>query len=321
MEADSCSPTRSLTLVGLAVRCLLAPSTAAIAKNAPAPAKRESTAKRAPGAKASELPQWVTPPAYSVDMVMESAGTTITMKRYIQGAKIRSEISAEGTDVVMIELGDEAGTIYTLMSDEKMAMKMSTRSLEEMMPPEAKAKIEGKSATSPPGAPPANAEVEFLGDEKVDGVAARKYRVETDEGVVVAWFDAANDAPLRMESKVNDENATIKWKNLEVAPQPDKLYEIPKDYEVQDMDEMVKQMQSMTGMPGGAGLTGLVGGAAMGQASGMASKAGSTFGAGLGAGLGATVGGPLGAMAGQYIGGAVGGWVSKKVVDAVVPGK
>lgn len=303
------------------------PSASPRAAKAPAP-KASPAGTMNPIAAAAGLPAWTPPETYSVDMVMQGGGETFTMKRFISGERVRTEIAADGQNIVMIELGDEAGTNYTLMPGEKRAMKMSRAKMMEAasgMAPEAAAKDEG--------APP-DAKIEPLGDDTINGVAAKKYRITSDGGTVLAWFDAATSAPLRMASKVEGKDSVIEWKNLNVAPQPAKLYEIPKGFEVTDMDEMMAKMKSMKGGPGMGGMGALDGLAGMaglpsaggmgGGLSGMAQGAGQSFGSEMGSSLGGTLGasfgGPLGSMAGSYLGGKVGGWLGAKAVKAVTPG-
>lgn len=236
---------------------------------------------------ANELPVWKPPVSYKVDLVMSAKGQTFVMKRCVDGGRVRSEIEAEGQSMVMIELGDEKGTSYSLVPKEKMAIKQSAPAI-----------------TAPARADsiaPADVTIEFLGEEKRDGTTARKYRITGGEGVVDAWFDAASGAPLRMESP-GDEKTVIEWKNLEVGPQPGKLFEIPKDYRTIDMDAMMaKAREAMGKVEGMEGMPGITGG-----------MMGVPTGAGVGASLGAAFGGALGATAGPYLGGQVGGWVAPR---------
>jgi len=252
------------------------------------------------------LPHYEAPASYSEDLVITADDRSFVMKRAIDGPRTRTEISTDGKQMVMIELGDERGTSYQLMPDRKEAVKQSRAAMDEMAGgrlSRAEGKKAGESAND--AGPSSNMKVEDLGDDAVGGQPARKLRLTSSDGVVLAWFEKATGAPLRMESTADGKNAVVEWKNRKAAPQAPTLFEVPGDYKLQDMDEMAARMKSMGGLQG----------MGQGMMSGMAQGMGSSMGASFGANLGASLGGPLGAMAGQYIGGRVGGMIGKKAGD------
>jgi hypothetical protein len=246
----------------------------------------------------------------------------MVMKRFIDQGRIRTEMAGAGMDVVMIEMGDAKGTSLTLMPNEKRAFKQSREALESMVGEKTKQQVkEGEAEEA--DAPPPDVKVEDLGDEMLDGKAVKKLRITVPEGASIGWFDKATGAPVRMEGVVGGETAVIEWKDYKVAPQPAKLFEAPKDYELTDMDEMMSKMKGMGGMGGMKGMMGGMGGVGgmnrmMG---GMGQNMGQSMGGSLGASLGGSLGGPLGAVAGKYLGGKVGGMIGKKTAEAVTPGK
>jgi hypothetical protein len=279
--------------------------TAARAEDAP------KTTPAAPAASAAVweklgLPHYSPPASYSEDLVITSDGQTFTIRRAVDGAKVRTEMASGGQDMVMIELGDERGTMYNLMPDRKEATKMSRASMDEMSGGRMGRAEAGKAkeAGAEPAAPP-DVKVEDLGDDPVAGVPARKLRLTSSDGVVLAWFEKATGAPLRMENTTDGKVAAIEWRNRKPEAQPAARFEVPKDYKLDDMDEMMAKMKSMGGMRGMA--SGMMGGVMQGM--------GSNMGASFGAGIGGSLGGPLGAMAGQYIGGRVGAMIGKKAAD------
>lgn len=260
------------------------------------------------------LPAWQPPANYSVDMVMTYGKESMTMRRFIGAAGMRSEISAQGADMVMIERASEPGVMYNLMPPEKMAMKMTPSKMSAM------AKV--KQAEPEAAEAEVKPTVEKLGTVNLDGRSAAKFKLIAGENSALAWFDPETGAPLRMEAR----DAVIEWKNLKPAPQPAALFEVPKNYQLVDMDEQMKQMEKMRGSMGGAmgGAAGMAGMAGMGGGvEGMAGRFGSQMGANmgqsLGANIGAAFGGPLGSMAGGYIGGQVGGWIGRRVGTALTP--
>jgi hypothetical protein len=320
------------TTIGLLAVLMLAASASFAAekpKPAAAPEKQAPAEKSAPkpaggllgGMTMGGPPQWTPPDQYSVDLVMTNEGKSFTMKRFISGGKTRSEMSAEGREMIMLERPEDGGAIYNIMPSEKMAMKMTPGGFAEDAPKE-DAKVEKA----------ADVKIESLGKEQLDGRAALKYRMTADKHTALGWFEESTGAPIRMEA----EGAVIEWKNFKPGPIPAKMFEVPKDYQVTDMDEMMKQMKSMrgAGLGAGAAMSGAVpgamsamrpgmggmGGGLSGMAGNYGSQMGSNMGQQFGSGVGAAFGGPLGAMAGGYIGGKVGGWLGRKTADAVTPG-
>jgi hypothetical protein len=211
-----------------------------------------------------------------------------------------------------------------VMSSEKKVMKRTNAGMEEMM----KAMpVQKEKAEEPPAE---QGKIERVGREPMNGRECEKYKCTYAEGSGYAWLDAAEHFPVRMEFG----EAQMDWKNYKVGPQPAALFEVPKGYEVIDMDEMMKKMSAMKadpkmaalmgGMGGAGGMAGM-GGGVSGMANNMAGNYGGQFGSQMGSqfggALGASLGGPLGMMAGNYIGGKVGGMIGSKVARAVTPGQ
>jgi outer membrane lipoprotein-sorting protein len=256
-----------------------------------------------PGTKAAllKMPAYNPPAAYSEDLVITTGDQTMTMKRFVDGSKMRTDMNAQGQDFSMIELGDAAGTMYNIVPKQKQAIKMTSRGMMEGMP-----KAAGKpDTTETETPPPPGYKVEYLGEETVDGRATKKFRMTTDEGSALGWFDAANGAPVRMEGTSDGKKAVMEWKNFKAAAQPASVFEVPKGYEVVDMDAMREQMKGMPGM--GNMMKNMAGGMAGGMMGGM--------GQNMGAQLGGAVGGPLGAMAGGFLGGRVGSEMGRKAAE------
>jgi hypothetical protein len=261
-----------------------------------------------------DLPHYSPPPAFREDLVITTGDGSYTMKRFVDHASIRTEMEMKDNKMVMIEAGDAKGTMYTLMPEEKKAMKQSRKAVTEASA-KARAKTPATEADAPvaKGTPSPDMQVEDLGDETLDGKPVKKLRMASGGGDVLGWFDKGTGAPVRMESLVDGKMATLEWKNRKVEPQPAELFQVPKGYEVTDMDEMMSKMGSM----GGMGAMGGIGGMAKGMAGGMVQGMGSNLGGSIGATLGGSLGGPLGSMAGQFIGGKIGGMLGKKAANAI----
>ena len=288
-------------------------------------APRATTVTRAApsGGMLGGMPAWEAPAGYSVDMIVTHGKERLVMRRHVDGARIRTDINASGMDVRMIELGDVAGTTYMVMPKEKQAIKQSRTAMMEQaekMPGVKKQLTESEESAADPG----DSKVEYLGKETLKGRVLDKYKATYPEGTATAWVDPATQAPVRMESA----DGAMEWENFKAEPQPPALFEVPKGYQVMDMDEMMKQMKDMK-MPGGmdamAGMAGMSGMPGMGGGlNGMAGRAGGNFGSQMGSQLGTTLGasfgGPLGAMAGGYLGGKIGGMIGRKAATAITPG-
>ncbi len=261
------------------------------------------------------LPRYAAPDAYREDLIIENDGKQITMKRFVDHGKTRTEMSADGQSVVMLEMGDEKGTSYSLLPGEKKAMKQTVQGMGEASKPMGDA---AKKAHEAKFAPPPDIQAEDLGDDTIDGRAAKKVRMVygKDPQDVTGWFDKATGAPLRMESVVEGKKAVVQWKDRKTEPQPAEFFRVPKGYEVTDLDEMMKKMSAM-GMPVGGSVAGMGLGMAKGMAAGMAQGMAQSFGANLGGSLGASIGGPLGGIAGRFIGGKIGEIIGKKATSAI----
>ena len=286
-----------------------------------APAEPQGGAPPAPLAKAAPagsdsmgLPRYLEPPAYSVRLVIESdQAKGMVMHRFVDAGRIRTEITGGPQDLTMIEMGDEKGTSIILSPKEKKAIKQSLELMKELPGGMGKKMAEAKvSRDTVPHAP--SMEVEDLGEETRDGKLVKKLQITTPDGTALGWFDKSTGAPVRIETTVDGKPSAIEWKDYKVGPQPAKLFEPPKDYEVLDLAEQMAQMKSMAGAAGmGSALNGMMGK--------MGEEYGHGMGASLGASLGGAFGGPLGAIAGEYLGGRIGGAIGRKTAQAITPGK
>lgn len=298
-RASSSAP-RSAWVFHSAFLCLLL----ACAVSAPSHAA-DSIKAEATGA-STIIPDYQAPESYSEDLVVEAQGKSIVIKRSIDKGKIRTAIAVDDQSIVMIEMGDAKGTMYTLMPDQKSAMKQSREVQEEALDTKTRKKLE-EAGEKEPRTPQMDVKTEDLGDATVDGKAARKLRMTYPEGEVLGWFEKATGAPLRMEGTVNGEKTLMEWKNRKIEAQPAALFEVPKDYELTDMDEMMAKMRRMGGM----------GGMAKGMMGGMAQGMGQSMGGTIGSTIGGSLAGPMGAAAGHYLGGKIGGLLGKKASSAV----
>ncbi len=149
---------------------------------------------------------------YSADVVTYSnRKEQMTGKIYVSGKKVRMEA---GQAVTIARLDKKAAWI--LMPAQKMYMETALRP-QEMAAAE---KVPGEVKR------------QYLGEESVEGRAAKKYRITyVDNGktwTVYSWIDDAMGVPV----KVSDENGKwmVVYRNLKPGSQPADLFEIPAGY-------------------------------------------------------------------------------------------
>jgi negative regulator of sigma E activity len=166
---------------------------------------------------------------YSADLAITTKdGRAIQSKTYVDGDKMRSDVTMNGMAMAIIVRKD-IQKIYQLMESQKMVMESDYN-------PD---KFPGRTAASfgPEGT------FALVGPDTVDGVACTKYTVTSDKTrqVFYFWLDTARKVPVQMAAV--DGSLTVKWKNFTVGPQDASLFEVPAGY----------QVMTMPGMPSGEG--------------------------------------------------------------------
>lgn len=229
------------------------------------------------------------PSHYRVEMVVEHDGERMVMRRYVDGNRSRTEFDNDGETYVTIEAGDAARTTYTIVPSMKRVMKST-------LPQDAPGAQAG-SQTSAPEAPDDG--LELVGSETLDGRPVQKYRVKNPNSDGFIWVDPSTELPVRMEAG----GARVDLRNYDFSKPAPELFQIPKGYEVMDLDELRMSAARMV---------------AGGLASGYAARAGESAGGSIGASIGGAFGGPLGSMVGQFLGKKLGKAVAQKAAGAVV---
>lgn len=169
---------------------------------------------------------------YSADLTITTkAGMSIPTKTYVDGDKMRSDMTMSGVELEFIVRMDQK-KIYQVIAAMKATMVM----------PYNPDKLKGTTTASfgPEG------KFDLIGPDTVDGVACTKYKVTSDKDKQVCyfWVDVAHKLPVQMAAA--DASLTAKWKNYKVGPQDAALFEPPTGYQVMPMP-------SLPGMPGGTG--------------------------------------------------------------------
>jgi outer membrane lipoprotein-sorting protein len=176
---------------------------------------------------AVEAPFIMNQPSSADLTVMTKGGMTIEAKIYLDGDKMRSEMSMNGMDTVTIVRKD-TGKIYEVLGAQKTTMEM------EYDPNKFK---EYSAAVASFGQ---GAKFELIGPATIGGVACTEYRVSSDTSKKVFdfWLDLTRKVPVKMAAE--DGSFTVEWKDYQAGPQSAALFEPPSGY----------QVIPMLGMPG-----------------------------------------------------------------------
>ena len=152
---------------------------------------------------ASKCPMAQWPAAYSVETETTAAGTKSTMKLYVDGDKMRSEIDANGMQMISIVRKDKKMS-YSLMPAQKIVMGIPLQN-----PPAA-------------GADPV---WEKVGSAIVNGQACTEYKVKSGADTV-SYFLNGDNCLVRMATAT----MTMDYKNFKAGAQATALFEVPAGY-------------------------------------------------------------------------------------------
>lgn len=163
------------------------------------------------------------PVQYSAEVESVMGGNpSSVMQVYVDGNKSRMEMSAQGTDTIVISRSD-LKVMYTLMVAQKQYMEMPMSD------------VQARQAN--PTAIAANAQWENLGDEAANGRLCHKYKITTTSAteampptVSIFYFDAVNNAPVKMLVDAAGQSAVVNFRKFRAGAQDAALFEVPKDY-------------------------------------------------------------------------------------------
>jgi hypothetical protein len=170
------------------------------------------------------LPVWVAPGEYRLHLQISFGKKSVSVRRFVSGKRIRSEIESGNSRTVLIELGDPQGTAHELSPADRTARRLvAGRSLRALDSRELGSDLDGWS-------------VEYLGGDMTAGKRSLRYRIESTRAPVFAWFDVRTGFPLRMETDEDGLTYVIEWSSLVTNRQPDDLFEVPEDYTIGELD-------------------------------------------------------------------------------------
>ncbi len=156
------------------------------------------------------------PSAYSCDRIVEGAisGRTMTTKLYVSGSKVRLE---------------SGSTVTILRKDRNVTWILNTQRRTYV-------EASASAAVSDPLRDPfEGATRQVLGQERIDGYVCTKVRLtRTDVRLgpinAIVWTAEQTGMPVRTETNFRGNRIVESRKNIQIGPQPDRLFEIPAGY-------------------------------------------------------------------------------------------
>jgi len=154
----------------------------------------------------------------SYDMVTTGAGESFTTSFWIKGGKMRSEMMAEGEQMIML-LDNEARTLYMYMPDQNMAMKMAYEPSDSVVD-------ETLQITQ--------YEPVVTGTETLDGKVCLVVEYLSGGSQVKTWIWKEKGFPLKVETVTTEGKMVVEYKNISFDNIPDDMFEIPAGVEVME---------------------------------------------------------------------------------------
>jgi len=162
---------------------------------------------------------------FSADFSVKTKGEEeVVGKIFVKGGKIRQEVTEEGEKQIMIIRPDKSMT-WMITPEEKMYMEIPYESDTQSIEPwSAEREKEAKS----------------LGEETVNGHAAKKFEAMEDGEKVTYWISKKLNFPVKIE----DSESVMEYKNIKEGSVPDSEFEVPAGYEKMTMPVMPSQKGS-----------------------------------------------------------------------------
>lgn len=177
----------------------------------------------------------------SFDYIMTSKDFKMTGKMWVQGDKVKTEMTAEGQKMVTIFDGN---SIISYNPAEKIAFKITPEKGQEQKvdsPLDYSGYIEGKPD-----------KVKFVENMMYEGVKCTVIEVTSADGKEQSkmWIREDYGIPVRVEVTESDgAKSVMEYKNLQLGSLPDDTFKLPAGVQITDMSEMMKNMPNMGNMP------------------------------------------------------------------------
>jgi len=156
---------------------------------------------------------------FSADFYVKTTGEDdVKGKIFVKGNKIRQEVTEEGDTQIMIIRPDKNVT-WMITPGEKMYMEIP---------------YESDSQSVEPWTPEKEKSAKYLGEETVNGHAAKKYEIVEEGEKVTYWVSKKLNFPVKIE----DSESVMEYRNIKEGSVADSHFEVPSGYEKMTMPVM-----------------------------------------------------------------------------------
>jgi hypothetical protein len=159
---------------------------------------------------------------FSADSVTTIGSMTITSKIYVKGDKQRMETSGGPMGSQIIILRPDKGLVWNLMPATKTYTERKGSKGAMTADPEAQLKAQGAKR---------------VGTQRVNGYDCTKYEAPTGAGggKATIWICPKLKQMMKAQAQTQRGSASQELKNIREQRQPDRLFELPKDYKKMTM--------------------------------------------------------------------------------------
>jgi len=176
----------------------------------------------------------------SYDFVMTTPEITQTGKVWIDGNRFKTDSTMEGKRIITI-FDRTTNTVITYYPEENQAVKMSAGADTNETP----------SPSDYTGNLDPN-KVKLIRTETYDGATCKVLEVIAPSGQedkVLLWVREDLGLPVKVEvTAASGEKTVMEYKNLQVGPIPDEVFQLPPGVQVTDLGQMMNQLPA--NMPG-----------------------------------------------------------------------
>lgn len=172
-------------------------------------------------------------------VISEKGNTALNSKVWIQGSKMKFEVTIDGQNMITILDGD---SVIGYNPDEKTAFKL----------PIDKAK---QSKTPNDYLKEANSQSDKLKSQETivyDGVKCRVISLAAPDGkeITKMWVREDYGIPVKVETVGTEGNKNVlEYKNIKVGPLPEDIFKLPAGVQVTDISELTKQLPQIPELP------------------------------------------------------------------------
>lgn len=172
-------------------------------------------------------------------IVSEKGNVTLNSKVWMQGTKMKVEVTVEGQNMITFIDGD---SVIGYNPDQKTAFKLSIDKTKQAKTPNEYLK-EANSQTD-----------KFKSQETIvyEGVKCRVISSAGPDGkeLTKMWIREDYGIPIKVETVGSDGNTSVlEYKNMKVGPLPEGTFKLPDGVQITDISELTKQLPQIPQVP------------------------------------------------------------------------